>query len=117
MGSSKNPPRPNRREQLIRQIGHRAAIMATLVLVAAGGAILMRKGIYWRLLLVSFLTADLTLLCGVITSWQQRGRSRRDREPLGLVIYGAILLIPTLALVIMAKRELLDGLITALTGK
>lgn len=108
---------PSRAERFIRQVGHRAAIASTLVLVAAVGAIIMRLGMYWVMLLIAFLGADLALLAGVIASWQQRRREKRDREPLGLIVYSLLLLFPTLVLVVMAKQEQLDGLITAITGK
>ena len=108
---------PSQAERFVRQLGHRAAIASTLVLVAGVGMILMRLGIYWAMLLIAFLFADLALLCGVIASWLQRRREKRDYEPLGLVIYSLLLLIPTLVLVVMAKQEQLDGLVTALTGK
>ena len=108
---------PSRAERIIRHVGHRAAIAATIVLVAAVGAILMRQGMYWTMLLITFLGADLALLCGVMASWMQRRREARDREPLGLILYSLMILIPTLVLVMMAKQERLDGLITAVMGQ
>jgi hypothetical protein len=108
---------PSRAERIIRQVGHRAAIAATIVLVAAVGAILMRQGMYWTMLLIAFLGADLGLLCGVLASWRQRRREIRDREPLGLILYSLMILIPTLLLVVMAKQERLDGLITAVMSQ
>lgn len=110
------PAQPGPGERFARQLGHRAAIAALFVLLLSAGAILQRLPLYWPMLLIAFLAADLALLCGLISSFAQRRRTSRDREPLGLIIFSIVLLIPTLTLVVLAKRDRLDAIVTALTG-
>jgi len=110
------PAEPQPWDRFVRQLGHRAAIAAFFVLLLSAGAILQRLALFWPMLLIAFVAGDLALLCGLISSFAQRCRPTRDFEPLGLIIFSVLLLIPTLTLVVLAKRDRLDAIVTAITG-
>lgn len=115
--SRRPPPGPTRIEQVCLQLGHRLAIAALLLLVGAVGATLKRHDAYWILILLAFVAGDAALVFGLIASWLQRGRRWRNREPLGIILFSLVLLLPTIALVVLAKADRLSPLIARIMGE
>lgn len=111
------PTQPGRVERFCLQLGHRVAIAATLLLAGAIAATFQRHDSYWLLLLLAFVAADAALVCGVIASWLQRPRLQRTREAMGIIVYSAVLLLPTILLVVLAKIDRLNPIIQRIMGE
>ena len=108
-------------ERTCRDIGHRVASLALLVMVAALAAIVANRGalgdmaqvsaprrIYGLLLAGTFLLSDMSLLAG-FASWFIRTNARQSpREPAGLMCISLILMMLSLTLFALAKMQRLD---------
>ncbi len=104
-------PQPLRAQRWMLNLGHRMAMLAFLSLFAACGLALYRRAEYWPMLLSAFVAADTALLVGLVNSWLNRRRGLRSREPVGLIVFGLLMLLPTIALVSLAKSDRLIGII------
>lgn len=93
---------PSGLSRFCTQVGHRAASLGLVLLLAGAGALAAKKPSA-PLLLWAFAAADVGLLASFVSLWTERRAGRVGREARGVVWFSAAVVVAALVLYVVAR--------------